>query len=163
MRKAIIIGVLFFSCTWPFMPEECQNTVEDCANWCAINIKYGSDKFAYPDEEDEDYWQTYAETKNRMAGDCEDICIVFGKMLHDRGFDSTFYWVIGDLGGHMVVEADGDIWNIGTSDNKARKENHLRDDWYLKFTYKEMVEQAEKYHGYHKDYGELNEDYYKNQ
>jgi predicted small secreted protein len=163
MKKLILLipVLLLCACPWPFLPADCQNTVEDCAQWVAHNIRFEHDGIQFLEE---DYWQTPRETIENKKGDCEDVCGLFMHMVESKGNHKTFmYAVDAGLSAHAIVEVDGKIYDILNAEKKVVIYNSINDikykRWIYKLSYSEYITLSEKYHGY-KDtkYGIWNKD-----
>jgi hypothetical protein len=169
MKKTLLIVFiisLFCGCPWPFLPENCQNTIEDCAQWCVENIKYEDDKTQFRKD---DYWQTINEIRKNMKGDCEDVCAIFMEMCHKRGNKNIYMYVTKlSINSHAIVEVDGIIYNLKndeippnfTTFNGIKKWPFK---WIYKISYEEYKELAEINHEFTpikngKEYGIFNED-----
>lgn len=105
-----------------------------------------------PDPPGTDTWQTPAETRQRGAGDCEDICIYLQHLLAEGGMASEVVFGLRDAtatNGHAWLEADiqGRRWIIEPRSIAMFDRAKLPDFMYV--VVHEMDVVAEKVQAYH--------------
>lgn len=161
MKKFLIISVLLFlNCTWIFLPEENQITIDDCAVWCAKNIKNMPDKNVW---EIDDYWQTPNQTREKKSGDCEDVCGLFLDMCDKRGYQKLYLYCveIPNISYHMVASVENKVYDVAGmwSQNSGQVYDSINEypyKWIYRISFADYKELSENYHEYRPGYGKIN-------
>lgn len=113
-----LIGILTFSCSNWIMSETSSTLVLDPDTAISYNFstvadawKFVCDDIAYKLDAETgyaDYWQTPAETVDRMAGDCEDKAILFMHLVYRLGYSPVLVGVeYADGSQHVMTLLDG--------------------------------------------------------
>ena len=104
----IVVGVFVLAwlagCSAPVVGGEFYipgvESVEDVSDWMDVNINYKSDQEQYGQHE---YWASPEETMESRWGDCEDIGILWLRLVHDN---------LGGTGELVTQYGPENVWHI---------------------------------------------------
>lgn len=101
----MVVLILLLGSCYLYVYQEDFKTVDDVLLWVSDTIEYVAD--------DVDYWQNPTETLELKTGDCEDFCLLFMWLLHDRfNLVPELLIVVNGDSEHAMVRFDGVVYDV---------------------------------------------------